>query len=109
MLKKQDLGINPYVANNGSRDQSLTGIGGPRVYVILAGKWFLRPSNSPCLMDPRSTLVGKHSLRVAVSVEDLLHEYRRHASPLRQVWDWVALVASNLSQVLSGLSRLPHE
>ena len=33
MLKKQDLGINPYVPNNGSRDQSLTGIGGPRVYV----------------------------------------------------------------------------
>ena len=33
MLNKQDLGINPYVANNGSRDQSLTGIGGPRVYV----------------------------------------------------------------------------
>ena len=31
MLKKQDLGINPHVANNGSRDQSLTGIGGPRV------------------------------------------------------------------------------
>ena len=31
MLKKQDLGINPFVANNGSRDQSLTGIGGPRV------------------------------------------------------------------------------
>ena len=35
MLKNQDLGINPYVANNGSRDQSLTGIGGPRVYVTL--------------------------------------------------------------------------
>ena len=34
MLKKQDLGINPYVANNGSRDQSLTGIGGLRVYVV---------------------------------------------------------------------------
>ena len=33
MLKKQDLGINPNVPNNGSRDQSLTGIGGPRVYV----------------------------------------------------------------------------
>ena len=33
MLKKQDLGINPHVPNNGSRDQSLTGIGGPRVYV----------------------------------------------------------------------------
>ena len=33
MLKKQDIGINPYVPNNGSRDQSLTGIGGPRVYV----------------------------------------------------------------------------
>ena len=33
MLKKQVLGINPYLANNGSRDQSLTGIGGPRVYV----------------------------------------------------------------------------
>ena len=31
MLKKQDLGINPHVAKNGSRDQSLTGIGGPRV------------------------------------------------------------------------------
>ena len=35
MLKKQDLGINPHVANNGSRDQSLTGIGGPRVYVVV--------------------------------------------------------------------------
>ena len=33
MLKKQDLGINPHVAKNGSRDQSLTGMGGPRVYV----------------------------------------------------------------------------
>ena len=33
MLKKQDLGINPHVPKNGSRDQSLTGIGGPRVYV----------------------------------------------------------------------------
>ena len=31
MLKKQDLGINPHVTKNGSRDQSLTGIGGPRV------------------------------------------------------------------------------
>ena len=31
MLKKQDLGINPHEANNGSSDQSLTGIGGPRV------------------------------------------------------------------------------
>ena len=31
MLKKQDLGINSHVAKNGSRDQSLTGIGGPRV------------------------------------------------------------------------------
>ena len=30
-LKKQDLGINPYAANNGYRDQSLNGIGGPRV------------------------------------------------------------------------------
>ena len=37
MLKKQDIWINPYVANNGSRDQSLTGIGGPRVYVIVLG------------------------------------------------------------------------
>ena len=35
MLKKQDLGINPYVPKNGSRDQSLIGIGGPRVYVQL--------------------------------------------------------------------------
>ena len=42
MLKKQNLGINPYVANNGSRDQSLTGIGGPRVYVkkIVAAGFF---------------------------------------------------------------------
>ena len=32
--KKQDLGINLYVPNNGTRDQSLTGIGGPRVYVV---------------------------------------------------------------------------
>ena len=44
MLKKQDLGINPYVANNGSRDQSLTGIGGPRVTLVnilqgLSGLW----------------------------------------------------------------------
>ena len=37
MLKKQDLGINPHVPNNCSRDQSLTGIGGPRVYVIIYG------------------------------------------------------------------------
>ena len=38
MLKKQDLGINPYVVNNGSRDQSLTGIGGPRVTLKKLGK-----------------------------------------------------------------------
>ena len=31
MLKKHYIGINPHVANSGSRDQSLTGIGGPRV------------------------------------------------------------------------------
>ena len=31
MLKKQDIGINPHVANKDSRDQSVTGIGGPRV------------------------------------------------------------------------------
>ena len=31
MLKKQDIGINLNAANNGYRDQSLTGIGGPRV------------------------------------------------------------------------------
>ena len=37
MLKKQDLGINPYVVNNGSRDQSLTGIGGPRVTLVSPG------------------------------------------------------------------------
>ena len=42
---------------------------------------------SGSLMEPRRTLVGKHSLSVAVSVEDLLQEYSRHASPLRQVWD----------------------
>ena len=35
MLQKQDLGINPHVANNGSRDQTLTGIGGPRVTLYL--------------------------------------------------------------------------
>ena len=33
MLKKHYIGINPHVANSGSRDWSLTGIGGPRVYV----------------------------------------------------------------------------
>ena len=33
MLKKQDLGINSYVANIGSRDHFLTGIGGPWVHV----------------------------------------------------------------------------
>ena len=37
-LKKQDLGINPYVANIGSRDQSLTGIGGPRVALLQTGE-----------------------------------------------------------------------
>ena len=35
MLKKQDIGINPHIANNGSKDQFLTGIGGPRVYLTL--------------------------------------------------------------------------
>ena len=30
-------GINPHVANNGSRDQSLTGIRGPRVYMDWSG------------------------------------------------------------------------
>ena len=39
MLKKQDLGINPYLAKNGFRDQSLTGIGGPRVYVVFYYKF----------------------------------------------------------------------
>ena len=33
MLKKQDIGINLNVANNGYRDQSLTGIGGPRQHL----------------------------------------------------------------------------
>ena len=31
MLKKQKIEINPHAANNNYRDQSLTGIGGPRV------------------------------------------------------------------------------
>ena len=35
MLKKQDIGINPHIANNGSKDQFLTGIGGPQVYLTL--------------------------------------------------------------------------
>ena len=35
MLTRQDLGINPHVAKNGSRDQSLTGIGGPRVTLMI--------------------------------------------------------------------------
>ena len=39
MLKKQDLGINPHVPKNGSRDQSLTGIGGPRVYVAIFARF----------------------------------------------------------------------
>ena len=39
MVKKQELlGINPYVANNGSRDQSLTGIGDPWVTLDLPQK-----------------------------------------------------------------------
>ena len=47
MLKKQDLVINPYVANIGSRDHSLIGIGGPRVYVFLKDDLHdqLRPKN----------------------------------------------------------------
>ena len=42
-LKKQDLGINPYVANNGSRDQSLTGIGGPGVTLIALALYYTGP------------------------------------------------------------------
>ena len=39
MLKKQKIGINPHAANNNYRDQSLTGIGGPRVYVLTQNKF----------------------------------------------------------------------
>ena len=38
MLKKQNIGINPHAANKYCRDQSLTGIGGPRVYVFYSVK-----------------------------------------------------------------------
>ena len=38
MMKKQNIGINPHAANNNYRDQSLTGIGGPRVYVDWGGE-----------------------------------------------------------------------
>ena len=62
MLKKRDLGINPYVANNGSRDQSLTGIGGPRVTLHI--------SPSPVATHEAA---GGHRLRVSVE-EDVLHE-----------------------------------
>ena len=41
MLKKQEIGINPHEENNGSRDQSLTGIRGPQVYIGLAGFGFV--------------------------------------------------------------------
>ena len=39
MLKKHYIGINPHVANSGSRDWSLTGIRGPQVYVENADQW----------------------------------------------------------------------
>ena len=60
-------------------------------------------------IEPRRTLVGKHSRRVAVSVSDLLQEYIMHASPDPQVCTCEGSVGSNLSQTASGLRRLPHE
>ena len=60
------------------------------------------------LIVPRRTLVGKHSLKVAVSVEDFFQEYMRHASSLRHVWTWVLSVLLNSSHFLLGLRRLPQ-
>ena len=52
--KKQDLGINLYVPNNGTRDQSLTGIGGPRVYV----------RNGDYIFKKNVFLLGNHDLHI---------------------------------------------
>ena len=37
-------------------------------------------------IEPSNTLVGKHSLKVAVSVGDFCQVYIKQASSLRQVW-----------------------
>ena len=60
-------------------------------------------------MEPRRTRVGKHSLRVAVSVGDFLQVYIRQASSLRQVCTWAGAVLLNWSHLLLGLRREPHE
>ena len=59
-------------------------------------------------MVPSRTLVGKHSLKVAVSVADFFQEYIRHASSLRHVWTWSLSVLLNSSHFLFGLRRLPQ-
>ena len=60
-------------------------------------------------IEPSSTLVGKHSLNVAVSVGDFCQVYIRQASSLRQVWTWDLAVLSNLSHFLFGLRSDPQE
>ena len=66
-------------------------------------------ANKGFWIDPRRTLVGKHSRKVAVSVSDLLHEYIMHASPDPHVCTCEGSDGSNLSQTASGLSKLPQE
>lgn len=60
-------------------------------------------------IDPSRTRVGKHSLRVDISVEDFFQEYIRQASSFKQVCTWDGSVLSNLSHFLLGLRRLPQE
>ena len=62
MLKKQNIGINPHVANNSSRDQSLTGIGGPRVTLNEDEK--LSPLNDSVTSHTRSQLFGLMATRL---------------------------------------------
>lgn len=60
-------------------------------------------------MEPSSTRVGKHSLKVAVSVGDFCQVYIRQASSVRQVCTCDFADLSNLSHFLFGLRREPQE
>lgn len=58
---------------------------------------------------PRSTLVGKHSLKTDVSVGDFSQAYSKQASLGAQVWTCSGSLLLNLSHVRLGSRRLPHE
>lgn len=58
---------------------------------------------------PRSTLVGKHSLKTDVSVGDFSQAYSKQASLGAQVWTCSGSLLLNLSHFRLGSRRLPQE